>query len=1176
MEFSHLHVHSQYSLLDGAASIINLLSKAKENGMKSIALTDHGNMFGVPKFVSEAKKKDIKPIIGCEFYLARGSRHDKSKNSESDEKNIFHQLILAKNQEGYKNLAILSSKGFLEGYYYKPRIDKELIRQYRNGLIATTCCLASEINQAILKRGEEEAEKIFLEWLDIFGEDYYIELQRHTIEEQEICNKVLIKWAKKHNVKMIATNDVHYVNIDDSQAQDILLCLQTGKDYDDPNRMRFQNNHFFLKTKEEMEVLFADIPEALDNTQEISDKIETPKITRDVLLPVYQLPSNFLSEIDYLKFLSFEGAKKCYGEITSEVEERLNFELKVINDMGFAGYFLIVQDFTSAARTLGVSVGPGRGSAAGSLVAYCTGITNIDPIKYDLLFERFLNPERVSMPDIDIDFDEDGRQKVIDYVVDKYGKEKVAQIVTFGTMGAKSAIKDVARVLGLNLKEASRLADIIPSTPNMTFAKAMEEKPELKEELNSEDPLVRKTMQFAQILEGSARHTGLHAAGVIIAPDKLENYIPLCTAKDADLLVTQYDGKYIESVGMLKMDFLGLKTLSIINDCVELIKENRGITIIPDDIPLDDKKTMELYQRGETIGTFQFESPGMQNGLREMKPTHIEDLIAMNALYRPGPMQFLPLYNSRKHGKEPMDYIHEMLKPILEKTYGIMIYQEQIMQTAQIMGGFTLGGADLLRRAMGKKDAKIMEEQKAVFIKGAIEKNVDEKKAEEVFEIMKKFAEYGFNRSHSAAYSVLAFQTAYLKANFPAEYMASVLTRNMTDIKKITQFLDECKRMNLTVLGPDINESVFKFTVNSSGKIRFGLGAVKGVGENAVNAIVEERNKNGPYKSIFNLTARINLKAMNKKTLESLAYAGAFDGFKDIERSDYFYTDHENISFLEKAIRYGSAVSEMKNSPQINLFGETNDVVIQEPQVIKGNVWSKMQTLNYEKEVIGFYLSGHPLDSYKLQMESFCKNTTSQINDAIRRDENDDDPEKSKEKERNREKLKNKEVFFGGIITQASHMVSKKNGNPYGIVTIEDYSGTISFNLFSETYLKFKHLLIQDSFVYIMARIASRFNDDANVELKVINIMLLDEIIEKKTNKVLLSVSMHDISESFVNDLESVVLNNPGNTPFSILIEDKTENLKVEMMPKKHRILASEEVFKQLQNIKDLKIELKV
>jgi len=1154
-DFSHLHVHTQYSLLDGAASISNLVKKAKANEMKALAITDHGNMYGVPKFVSEANKGGIKPIIGCEFYLARGSRHDKSKSEEKDEKNIFHQLILAKNQTGYKNLSRLCTKGFTEGYYYKPRIDKELIRTYREGLIATTCCLASEINQAILRKGEAEAEKLFLEWLDIFGEDYYIEIQRHGIEEQNQCNEVLLKWSKKHNVKVIATNDVHYVNMNDSEAQDILLCLQTGKDFDDPNRMRFDGNNFFLKTKEEMLELFKDVPESLENTLEIVDKIETPKITRDILLPIYSLPHGFASEDEYLRFLTYEGAKKHYPEMTEDIRQRLDFELATIQKMGFAGYFLIVQDFMNAARNLGVAVGPGRGSAAGSAVAYCTGITNIDPILYNLLFERFLNPDRISMPDIDIDFDDDGREKVISYVVDKYGKNRVAQIITFGTMAAKSSIRDVARVLKLPLPEADRIAKLVPEAPGTTLKSAFEEIKELALEKKSKNPLITKTLEFAEILEGSARHTGIHAAGVIIAPSDLEDHIPLCTSKDADLLVTQYDGKYVESVGMLKMDFLGLKTLSIIKDAIENIKENKGVHIDPDKIPLDDVKTYDLYKRGDTVGTFQFESDGMRQYLKDLKPTNIEDLIAMNALYRPGPMDYIPLFINRKHGREKTEYPHAMLEGILKNTYGIMVYQEQIMQTAQIMGGFSLGAADLLRRAMGKKDAATMEKQKAVFVEGAVKQNIEEKNASEVFDIMAKFAEYGFNRSHSAAYSVLAYQTAYLKANYPGEFMSAVLTRNMSDIKKITFFMDECsKRIGIPVLGPDINESEFKFVVNKKGGIRFGLGAVKGVGEAAVNAIVEERKKNGAYKSIFDLTKRINLRSANKKCLESLAIAGAFDSFENTHRAQYFFQDpKDNYTFLESAIKYGNNFQESQNSNQHSLFGESGGEDMPEPKMPLCEPWTKLDQVTKEKEVTGIYISGHPLDDYKLEIQNFCSHVISDLEDI--------------------KKLKNKDITLAGMVSGANHRTTK-TGKPFGLFTLEDYTDSLQFSLFSEDYLKMKHFLVNGTFLYMKCKAQLRYMSEDNWEYKVINMQLLSEVKDKLADNITLNISLDDVSDEFIDKINKLVNANPGKCRLKFSVEDNNEKMKVDLPSKKCKVNLSKQFIETIETMPEVRFRL--
>ena len=1062
--FCHLHCHTQYSLLDGAAQINNLVGKAQQLGMHALAITDHGSMFGVPHFVAAANKVGVKPIVGCEFYIApdRHSRKDKTR---------YHQVLLAKNETGYRNLSTLCSLGFLEGYYYKPRVDKHLIKQHAEGLVATTCCLASEVSQAILRKGEVEAERCFLEWLDIFGEDYYVELQRHGIQAQAQCNEVLLRWAKKYQVKVIATNDVHYVDQQDSAAQDILLCLQTGKDYADPNRMRFANDQFFLKSPQEMAALFADVPEALVNTEEIAEKVQPISLERDVLLPLFDVPKGFVTQSDYLKYLALSGAKHRYGTLTAQLEERINYELAVIQEMGFPGYFLIVQDFISAARKLGVVVGPGRGSVAGSVVAYCIGITNIDPIHYDLLFERFLNPERVSMPDIDIDFDDEGRQKVIDYVVDKYGKNQVAHIITFGSMGAKSSIRDVARVLGLPLDKANQLAKLVPEKPGTTLAQAFSEVPELaalKENMNAPEG---KVLSFAKILEGSARHTGIHAAGVIIAPDNLMHYIPVKSDKNSDLLVTQYDGSVVESVGMLKMDFLGLKTLSIIKNALALIEKNYSRYIDIDKIDLNDKKTFALYQRGNTIATFQFESEGMRQWLVKLKPSNIEDLIAMNALYRPGPMQFIPNFVARKHGQEEIEYAHPLLKDILQNTYGIMVYQEQIIQTAQTMAGYTLGAADLLRRAMGKKKASEMAKQREVFVQGAQHKHsIDRSKALEVFEVMEKFAQYGFNRSHSAAYSLLAYQTAYLKAHYPAEYMASVLTHNQGDIDKITFFMNECKRQGIQVLGPDVNESAATFDVNQTRQIRFGLGAIKGVGEAAIEGIIRERNQGHHFQDIFSFAERVNLRAVNKRTFESLAMAGAFDSFPDYHRKQYLHTDPGENSLIEKAIAYGQQRQQEKASAQQSLFvvaDEQAEVYHQRPEITPCEPYDERDMLQMEKEVVGFYISGHPLDRYRIELEHFCNCHTQNVLT-----------------------LKGKEAQLAGVITMSKAKQSK-HGKPFGVFTVEDYEGTLTLSLFGEDFLKNQHMLQVGTFVYITGSVVERYKQAGTWELRPRKLSLL-------------------------------------------------------------------------------------
>ena len=1161
-DFSHLHVHTQFSLLDGAADISGLFKKAQADGMKALAITDHGNMFGAFKFVAEASKYNVKPIVGCEFYVVE-DRHKKNFTKEQRD-NRYHQLLLAKNAEGYKNLSKLCSLGYMEGLYSKwPRIDKELILKYHKGLIATTCCIGAEVPQAILEKSEAEAETIFKWWLDLFGEDYYVELQRHKMPEQEKVNAVLLKFAAKYNVKVIASNDSHYINQDDAEAHDILLCVNTGELKSTPvgdgkgYRFGFPNNEFYFKSQAEMNQLFSDLPEAIDNTNEIVDKIEPLKLKRDVLLPNYPLPEGFTNADDYLKHLTFQGAHKRYKEMNAEIEERLNHELFIIKTMGFAGYFLITQDFINEARNMGVAVGPGRGSAAGSAVAYCIGITNIDPIKYNLLFERFLNPERVSMPDIDTDFDDEGRGKVIDYVVQKYGRNQVAQIITFGTMAAKSSIKDVARVLDMPLQDANMLAKLVPDGAGVSLNKSLEEVPELKELKKGKD-IKGITLNLAQKLEGSVRNTGIHAAGIIIAPDDLTNYIPVSTSKETDLLVTQFDGKYIESAGMLKMDFLGLKNLTIIRDALALIKSNHGIDIDIDNIPLDDEKTYQVFQKGDTVGIFQFESDGMAKYLVDLKPTNIEDLIAMNALYRPGPMQFIPNFVNRKHGKEKVEYPHELLEPILKNTYGIMVYQEQIMQTAQILAGYSLGQADILRRAMGKKDMKEMERQSEIFVKGAKDlHNIPEAQAKAVFEIMQKFAEYGFNRSHSAAYSVVAYQTAYLKANYTAEYMASVLTHNMSNIDSVSFFMDECKRQGVKVLGPDVNESEYKFAVNKKGEIRIGLGALKGVGEAAVNAIVEERKENGPYSNIFDLTKRVNLRAANKKTFEGLAYAGAFDCFENVHRAQYFHSDNpDGMSFLEKAIKYGFNYQESINSSQQSLFGETSDVQMPEPAIAQCEPWGSLQQLKHEKDVIGIYISGHPLDNYKLELSNFCSHTVADVKDMP--------------------KFKNKELCFGGMISVANHRVSK-TGKPFGSFIIEDYNESVELALFGEDYVKFRMFLVPGYFLYIKGKVQERWKQEDNLEFKISNIQLLPELRDKLAKSITIQVPLPDLTESFISNLMELINSNTGNAPkncsLKFLVVDKDDNLTVEMPSRKIKVNPSNLFIEDLEK-KALKFKL--
>lgn len=1154
-EFSHLHVHTQYSLLDGAANISALMKKAQDDGMKAVALTDHGNMFGAFKFVAEARKFGVKPIVGCEFYLVE-DRHKKTFNKEIKD-NRYHQLMLAKNEQGYRNLSKLCSLGYMEGLYSKwPRIDKELILKYHEGLIATTCCIGAEVPQMILSSGEEKAEEAFRWWLDLFGEDYYVELQRHNMEEQEIVNRTLLKFAKKYNVKIIASNDSHYVDRDDFNAHDILLCVNTGEFQSTEigdgkgKRFGFPNDQFYFKTQQEMADLFKDLPEAIDYTGEIVDKINTPELKRDILLPNFPLPQPFKNADEYLTHLTFEGAKKKYNVLTLDIEERINHELKIIKDMGFAGYFLIVADFINAGKDLGVLVGPGRGSAAGSVVAYCIGITNIDPIKYSLLFERFLNPERISMPDIDTDFDDEGRQKVIDYVVDKYGYNQVAQIITYGTMAAKMAIKDVARVTELPLSEANALAKLVPERPGITLTQAYDESPELNRIRKGDDKRA-EVLKMAEKLEGSVRNSGIHAAGVIIAPDDLTQYIPVSTSKDSNLLVTQFDGRVIEDAGMLKMDFLGLKTLTIIKDALKLIAKNHGVEIDMDNIPLDDEKTFSLYQRGDTIGTFQFESPGMRKYLQELKPTNIEDLIAMNALYRPGPMDFIPNFIKRKHGQEEVQYPHELLKPILANTYGIMVYQEQIMQTAQIMAGYSLGQADLLRRAMGKKKIEEMNKQREIFIKGAKEKhNIDKAKAEEVFSVMEKFAQYGFNRSHSAAYSVVAYQTAYLKAHYPSEYMASVLTHNQNNIEKITFFMDECRKQGIKVLGPNVNQSGVYFDVNDKREILFGLGAIKGTGESAVEAIISEREQSGPFKSIFEFSERVNLRAVNKKTFESLAQAGAFDCFPDFHRRQYLYAEENDASLIEKAIRHGNTVQSEKNSAQTSLFGGSSEISIPPPRIAPCEPFGEIEKLRLEKDVVGFYISGHPLDQYKTDIEHFCTCPVDKI-----------------------ENFKNQEISVAGIVTKSIERQTK-NGRSFGLFSIEDYDGSLDMALFGEDYLKNQHFLVPGQFIFITGKVQERYNQIGVWELRPQTIQLLSDVREKMCKTVRLDIRVEDINDSIIGSLEDACTNYPGAASLMVNLIDEQKKLKVDLLSRKFKIRPDNELINELKKMPEINIKL--
>lgn len=1175
-QFSHLHVHTQFSLLDGAADIKKLFGKAKEDNMPAMAITDHGNMFGAFKFVAEAKKFGVKPIVGCEFYMVE-DRHKKQFTKENRDIR-FHQLLLAKNEEGYRNLSKLCSLGFMEGLYSKwPRIDKELLLKYHKGLIATTCCLGAEVPQAILNKGEKEAEIIFKWWLDIFGEDYYVEFQRHDIPDQDKVNAILIKFAKKYNVKVICSNDSHYVDQEDANAHDILLCVNTGDVKSTPiatdeeggkgYRFGFPNDQFYFKTQAQMEELFHDIPEALDNTNEIVDKVDVLDLKRDILLPNFPVPAEFSDQDQYLKHLTFEGAKQRYKEINAEVEERLNFELFTIRTMGFAGYFLIVSDFIKAGRQLGVLVGPGRGSAAGSAVAYCLGITNIDPIKYNLLFERFLNPDRKSMPDIDTDFDDEGRQKVIDYVVDKYGRNQVAQIITYGSMAAKMSIKDVARALELPLQDSNYLTKLVPDAPGTNLGYILrtpiKSKDPVFEKMRKEDvdniqklqeiyagnSLQSKVLQEAEKLEGSVRNVGIHAAGVIIAPQDLTDLLPITTAKDSPLLVTQFDGSVVESAGVIKMDFLGLKTLSIIKDALQQIHKNHGVLIDIDAIPLDDTKTFELLQKGNTVGIFQFEAAHLQPILREMKPTSFEDLIALNALNRPGPMAYIPDYIAIKHGRKKVQYDLPIMEEILSETYGITVYQEQVMLLSQKLANFTKGDADVLRKAMGKKEMATLAKMKPQFLEGCAKNGHDTKSCEKIWVDWEAFASYAFNKSHSTCYALVAYQTAYLKAHYPAEFMSAILN-NQNNIEKITFFMDECRHAGIPVLGPDVNESSVKFTVNKKGEIRFGLAGIKGIGEKAVESIIEERNENGLYEDIFDFARRSNPRNVNKKAYENLVYSGAFDCFKNFHRSQYFGVSmQDRFNGIERIMKYGSDYQTNAISNQHSLFGESGGAEISEPTLPDTDPWPLIEALKFEKEVIGMYISGHPLDEYRLEIKNF---TNTNFADLINH---------------------RGEFKLAGIVTESAQFLAK-NGNPYGRFTVEDYTGSFQFSLFKDAYLKYKHLTEIGTCIYLKGKVSERRDRPGEFEPRIDEIQLLSNIKDQLAKQLTISVDVNGLNEELIENLNVVLMANPGKCALKIIVVDNTERIKVDLASKSVKVSVSNELIVELEKLQSVKCDL--
>ncbi|MCL6257743.1 DNA polymerase III subunit alpha [Aquiflexum sp. TKW24L] len=1185
MPFSHLHVHTQYSVLQATSEIPAMIALAKEMKMPAIAMTDHGNMMAAFNFVKEALAKDIKPVIGCEFNLT------KDRNNKSQKDDGFQTVLLAKNKKGYHNLAKLSSYANIQGYYYLPRIDRDVMVEYKSDLIATTGGLWGEVPYLILNVGDTQAEEAFVWWKEQFGEDFYVELNRHGIPEEEKVNEVLLHFAHKYGVKYFAANNTYYNHKNDAKAHDILLCVKDGELVEKPKkyigkrgrefRYGFPNDEFYLKSPEEMKKLFADLPEAIACTNEIVEKIETYKLQRDVLLPNFQIPEEFKNSLDeedggkrgentYLKFLTYEGAKKRYPLLTDEIRERLEFELATIEKTGYPGYFLIVQDFTGAARKMGVSVGPGRGSAAGSAVAYCTGITNVDPIAYDLLFERFLNPDRVSLPDIDIDFDDEGRQKVIDYVINKYGSNQVAQIITYGTMAAKSAIRDTARVLNLPLAEADKLAKLVPDIKLKALFDLSNDRAKLADKLKNNgedigkaDELIRiykgqdelsRTIKQATVLEGSVRNLGIHACGVIITPGDITNYVPVALAKDSDMVCTQFDNSVVESAGLLKMDFLGLKTLTLIKDAVKIVKERHGIDLDPDEFPIDDVKTYELFQRGETVGIFQYESAGMQKYMRELKPTVFADLIAMNALYRPGPLEYIPSFIRRKHGTEPISYDLDDMKEYLEETYGITVYQEQVMLLSQKLAGFTKGEADVLRKAMGKKQKDVLDKMKPKFVEQASTKGHDPKKLEKIWKDWEAFASYAFNKSHSTCYAWIAYQTAYLKAHYPAEYMASVLSNNMNDITQVTFFMEECKRGGMAVLGPDINESNNGFTVNKEGQIRFGLAAIKGAGSAAVDMIIAEREKSGPYKNIFEFCKRVNSRAVNKKTLEALAMAGGFDCFKEHHRRQYLEALDGDVTVLEKATKYAQKVQQEADSSQVSLFGGGIGMEVPLPSIPPMEPFSQLQQLNIEKEVVGLYISGHPLDQFRVEIESFTNTPLTEFNDI--------------------DTLRKKgDIKSAGAVTSFAHRTTK-TGKPFGTLTMEDYHGAHTFFIFGEDYIRFKEYFMNGWFIYLTGSTHLNKWKENEYEFKINSMMLLSEVRAKMVKGLRVNIDLDDLNFELMEKLEIITQKYKGDAKLYINIIDSRENITLDLMSKRYSVDPSNEMIKALGQIPEVMYQI--
>ncbi|MGB3590475.1 MAG: DNA polymerase III subunit alpha [Nonlabens sp.] len=1187
--FAHLHNHSQFSILQSTASVQDLVNAAASYNMPAVAMTDHANMMGAFHFVKAVKaynkslvgleedrgQQPLKPIIGCEFQVCE------DMNNKSEKDNGYQIVILAKNKNGYHNLAKMASKAYTDGFYYVPRIDRNLILEHKDDLIVLTGNLYGEVPSKILNIGEKQAEEALVWWKEHFGDDLYVEVMRHGQEDEKRANEVLITLSRKHNLKIIATNNTYYIDKQDANAHDILLCVKDNEKQATPigrgrgYRYGLPNQEYYFKSSEEMKELFKDLPEAIMNIQEVVDKVEAYELARDVLLPAFDIPEQFIDAQDehdtakrgenaYLRHLTYEGARKRYGqELSPEVRERLDFELETISKTGYPGYFLIVWDFILAARNMGVAVGPGRGSAAGSVVAYCLWITNVDPIEYDLLFERFLNPDRISMPDIDIDFDDENRGRVMDYVIDKYGADQVAQIVTYGTMAAKSSIRDTARALDLPLNEADHIAKLIPEFSKLKKIFALDPSKisssfrgddsarveELISMANGDD-LAAETIKQARILEGSVRNTGVHACGVIITPDALTNFVPIATAKNSDLYVTQFDNEVVESAGLLKMDFLGLKTLSQIKDTVAIIKERHKIDLDIEAVPLDDPKTYELFQKGDTVGIFQYESAGMQKYMRDLKPTQFADLIAMNALYRPGPLEYIPDFIDRKHGRKEITYDLDAMEEYLEETYGITVYQEQVMLLSQKLANFSKGDADVLRKAMGKKQMVTLQKMKPQFLDAGEGNGHDRTILEKVWKDWEAFASYAFNKSHSTCYAWIGYQTAYLKANYPAEFMAATLSNNMNQITTVTKFMDECRHMGIEVLGPDVNESNYKFTVNPRGAIRFGMGAVKGLGHGAVMTIIENRKKS-PYKSIFDMAKRVDLRAANKRSFEALALSGGFDSMGDQNRSQFFYEFENGQSFLEQVIKYAQKFQENENSAQVSLFGEASEVQIPEPQLPICEEWGTMEKLKREKEVVGIYISGHPLDDYKNEIKFFCNSNLAALQDL--------------------NSLVNRELTFCGVITEAQHRVTKTN-KPWGTFIMEDYEDTYEFRMFSEEYLKYRHYLIPNSFVHVKIKVQQGWIDKntgrpRDPRIMFTQIQQLPELMANNARKLTIKFNVNELMEERVELLKEALGKHSGNHQLGFSLRDHAEKIDINMSSKLQKVNVTGELLDLLDSL---------